>query len=116
MEPSRQGQQQQQQQQLPRPQARPHSKSGFSFRSDKSGSDSKSHKRKESLLETTAEKRKTHMSSTTKANPNAALNEAQPSKTRRLPRATFRTLTLLFPSCGGIGGIHPQQPLEYPMQ
>ena len=61
---------------------RPRSKSGFSFRSDKSGSSTKSPKRetkRETLIETHAEKRKTYLSSTTKANPNAAINEMQPS-------------------------------------
>lgn len=58
-------------------QARPRSKSNFSFHSDKSR-DTPSrakHERKESA----SEKRKTHYDPTTKANPNAAMNEAQPS-------------------------------------
>ncbi|KAF2088216.1 hypothetical protein K490DRAFT_64893 [Saccharata proteae CBS 121410] len=59
------------------PQQRPRSKSGFSFRSDKSDKSHGSHPR-ESLHESVAEKRKTHLSSTSKANPNAAMEEAQP--------------------------------------
>lgn len=61
-----------------RPHARPRSKSGFSFKSDKSGSSTKSPKR-ETLIESHEEKRKTYLSQTTKANPNAAINEMQPS-------------------------------------
>jgi hypothetical protein len=58
-------------------QTRQRKSSGFSFRSNSS---SKSHKRgaSGSLAETSAEKSKTKMSVNTKANPNAALREAQP--------------------------------------
>ncbi|KAF1840012.1 uncharacterized protein K460DRAFT_215127 [Cucurbitaria berberidis CBS 394.84] len=57
-------------------QERPRSKSTFSYHSGKShDSPSKSkHERKESA----SEKRKTHYDPSTKANPNAAMNEAQP--------------------------------------
>ncbi|GME66376.1 Transcription factor [Neofusicoccum parvum] len=61
---------------------RPRSKSGFSFKSDRSdkshGSD-KYHKPKVTdLHETHEEKHKRHLSGNTKANPNAAMEEAQP--------------------------------------
>jgi len=62
-----------------RAQTRPRPKSSFSFRSDKSGSTAKSSKR-ETLVESHQEKRKTYLSSTTKANPNAAMTELQPGK------------------------------------
>ena len=63
-----------------RPAIRPRSKSGFSFRSDRSTgtAGNKGHTRKESLIETTEEKRKTHLSAAGKANPNAAMTEIQP--------------------------------------
>ena len=68
--------QQPQQQQQP---ARPRAKSGFSFRSDKSGgSGNRGHIKKESLAESHDEKRKAHLSVTGKANPNAAITEVQP--------------------------------------
>jgi hypothetical protein len=80
---------QQQQPQSPpqtqRPQTRARAKSGFSFRSDRSGSSKDTHKRKESLQESPNEKRKNHMSATTKANPNAAINEAQPGILTTIP-------------------------------
>lgn len=62
-----------------RAQARPRPKSTFSFRSDKSSSTARSSKR-ETLVESHEEKRKTYLSSTTKANPNAAITEQQPGK------------------------------------
>jgi hypothetical protein len=60
-----------------RPQ-RTRTRTGFSVRSDKSSNSGKSHAKKASLVETSAEKRKRHLSATTKANPNNAINEAQP--------------------------------------
>ncbi|ORY14984.1 hypothetical protein BCR34DRAFT_196150 [Clohesyomyces aquaticus] len=62
-------------------QQRSRSKSTFSFKSDKSHTSDKKEKHHfhhESLTETPAEKRKSHLTTTTKANPNAAMNEAQP--------------------------------------
>jgi hypothetical protein len=57
---------------------RPRSKSRtFSFKSDHSQG---SKKRRESIKETEEEKRRSHFTPMTKANPNAAINEAQPSK------------------------------------
>jgi hypothetical protein len=71
------------------PQARPEqgrarAKSGaFSFRSqgseDSSNPASKSPKSKHSRKESDSERRKNHYDPSTKANPNAAMNEAQPS-------------------------------------
>lgn len=68
----------------PRPeQGRARAKSGaFSFRSQNSednNSHPKSPKSKHSRKESDSERRKTHYDPTTKANPNAAMNEAQPS-------------------------------------
>jgi hypothetical protein len=60
-----------------RPQ-RSRTKTGFSVRSDRSSNSGKSHGKKPSLVETSAEKRKRHLSANTKANPNNAMNEAQP--------------------------------------
>ncbi|KAF2204178.1 hypothetical protein GQ43DRAFT_438168 [Delitschia confertaspora ATCC 74209] len=61
---------------------RPRSKSTFSFKSDKSHKDHSHHSPKSHhgrhLSETSEEKRRSHMTSSTKANPNAAMNEAQP--------------------------------------
>ncbi|KAF2799090.1 hypothetical protein K505DRAFT_321343 [Melanomma pulvis-pyrius CBS 109.77] len=60
---------------------RERSKSTFSFKSDKSHKSHHSndkHKHERHLSETAEEKRRTHLTSTTKANPNAAMNEAQP--------------------------------------
>lgn len=60
--------------------------SAFSFRSqgsednNASNSASKSPKSKHSRKESDSERRKTHYDPTTKANPNAAMNEAQPSE------------------------------------
>lgn len=63
-----------------RPQQRPRSKSGFSFKSEKSDKSHGSGRPKvKDLHETSAEKHKRHLSDTSKANPNAAMNEAQPS-------------------------------------
>ena len=61
-------------------QARPRAKSGaFSFRSQGSADDSNSSpKGKHARKESDSERRKTHYDPTTKANPNAAMNEAQP--------------------------------------
>ncbi|EKG22394.1 hypothetical protein MPH_00255 [Macrophomina phaseolina MS6] len=62
-----------------RPQQRPRSKSGFSFKSEKSDKSHGSGRPKvKDLHETSAEKHKRHLSDTSKANPNAAMNEAQP--------------------------------------
>ncbi|KAF2187814.1 hypothetical protein K469DRAFT_771322 [Zopfia rhizophila CBS 207.26] len=61
---------------MQQPQTRPRSKSTFSFKSDKSHSSIR--QPKEPLRESAEEKRKSHLTSTTKANPNAAMNEAQP--------------------------------------
>ena len=52
-------------------------KSTFSFRSNTS---EKSQKNKMDLRESASEKARRHLSVKTKANPNAAMNEAQPSK------------------------------------
>ena len=60
-----------------RPQ-RTRTRTGFSVRSDRSSNSGKAHAKKSSLVETSAEKRKRHLSATTKANPNMAMNEAQP--------------------------------------
>ncbi|KAF2467556.1 uncharacterized protein BDR25DRAFT_63632 [Lindgomyces ingoldianus] len=57
-------------------QQRTRSKSTFSFKSDKSHTSG--HKGKEHLHESPEEKRRSHLTATTKANPNAAMNEAQP--------------------------------------
>ncbi|KAF1981344.1 hypothetical protein K402DRAFT_237713 [Aulographum hederae CBS 113979] len=65
-------------QQQPAPQARPRSKSTFSFRSDRSGSDKAAKLPKEDFTETAQEKSKAHFSVKSKNNPNAAMNEAQP--------------------------------------
>lgn len=61
---------------MERPQQRPRSKSTFSFKSDKSHGSGK-HK-KEHYHESPEDKRRSHLTSTTKANPNAAMVEAQP--------------------------------------
>ncbi len=64
------------------PKQRPRSKSTFSFKSDKSDKSVKAPKLpKEKLTESAAEKHQNHLSTTTKANPNAAMEEAQPSTT-----------------------------------
>lgn len=60
-----------------RPQQHSRTKSTFSFRSNAS---EKSQKNKVDLRETAPEKARRHLSGITKANPNAAINEAQPSK------------------------------------
>ncbi len=52
-------------------------RSSFSFRSTKSD---RSTKIKMDLRETARDKARTHLTETTKANPNAAMNEAQPSR------------------------------------
>lgn len=69
---------------------RPRAKSGaFSFRSqgseDKNNSSPKSPKSKHTRKESDSERRKTHYDPGTKANPNAAMNEAQPSMHARVP-------------------------------
>jgi hypothetical protein len=61
---------------------RPRSKSAFSVTSDKSHSSRRSAD-KERFRESHDEKRKLAFSNTTKANPNAAMNELQPSELRR---------------------------------
>ncbi|KAK7541028.1 uncharacterized protein J3D65DRAFT_617219 [Phyllosticta citribraziliensis] len=76
---------------------RPRSKSGFSFKSEKSDKshDSKSDNVKRpkirDLRETPAEKHKRHLSGNTKANPNAAMEEAQPIA-QQLEAATLGSL------------------------
>lgn len=72
--------------QQPRPDhGRARAKSGaFSFRSqgsedNNSNPNSKSPKSKHARKESDSERRKTHYDPSTKANPNAAMNEAQPS-------------------------------------
>ncbi|OJD35145.1 uncharacterized protein BKCO1_190009 [Diplodia corticola] len=61
---------------------RPRSKSGFSFKSDKSdkshGSDRVHRPKIKDLHESNAEKHRRQLSGTSKANPNAAMEEAQP--------------------------------------
>ncbi|KAF2674662.1 hypothetical protein BT63DRAFT_16720 [Microthyrium microscopicum] len=86
-----------------RPNTRPRTKSGFSFRrslSNKS-SETSSHKRKESHEESPSDKRKTHMSQTTKANPNAAISEAQPIA-QALEKTTITSLANI--RCNDIHG------------
>jgi len=68
---------------------RPRSKSGFSVASDKSDSTRRSANNK--LRESHDEKRKHHLSETTKANPNAAMNELQPIA-QQLEKATIGSL------------------------
>ncbi|OCK80701.1 hypothetical protein K432DRAFT_381968 [Lepidopterella palustris CBS 459.81] len=63
---------------MEQPQPRPRSKSTFSFKSDKSHSSGHEKKPKESLRESSEEKRRTHFTPATKADPNAAMNENQP--------------------------------------
>ncbi|KAL9086175.1 MAG: hypothetical protein Q9165_007240 [Trypethelium subeluteriae] len=58
--------------------SRPRAKSGFSLRSNKSDSSGNS-KPKVDLQETDADKRRWHMKEGTKANPNTAIDEAQPA-------------------------------------
>ncbi|KAK8181549.1 hypothetical protein HDK77DRAFT_486043 [Phyllosticta capitalensis] len=74
---------------------RPRSKSGFSFKSEKSDKshDSEPGKRPKikDLRETPAEKHKRHLSGNTKANPNAAMEEAQPVA-QQLEAATLGSL------------------------
>ncbi|KAF2270535.1 hypothetical protein CC78DRAFT_539055 [Lojkania enalia] len=74
---------------MERPQQRPRSKSSFSFKSDRSATSSK--REKEHLHESPAEKRRSHLTATTKANPNAAMNEAQPSAAA-LEKPTLQSL------------------------
>ncbi|KAF2739318.1 hypothetical protein EJ04DRAFT_356861 [Polyplosphaeria fusca] len=61
---------------MERPQQRPRSKSTFSFKSDKSHGSNK--QKKEQYHESPEDKRRSHLTSTTKANPNAAMTEIQP--------------------------------------
>jgi hypothetical protein len=62
---------------------RPRAKSGFSITSDRSNQSSKS----KELKHRETHDQKNHLSETTKANPNAAMNEMQPSTfTLRVPR------------------------------
>ncbi|KAK0650479.1 Uncharacterized protein DIS24_g6715 [Lasiodiplodia hormozganensis] len=65
-----------------RPNQRPRSKSGFSFKSEKSdkshGSDKIHRPKIKDLHESSVEKHKRQLSGTSKANPNAAMEEAQP--------------------------------------
>jgi hypothetical protein len=56
-------------------QGRPRARSGFSFTSNHSERSKKS-----DLQETHEEKKRTHLSNNTKANPNAAMTEAQPGE------------------------------------
>jgi len=81
-------------------QGRARAKSGaFSFRShnsednnnnNSSSKSPKSPKGKHSRKESDSERRKTHYDPTTKANPNAAMNEAQPSASPCPPSALRR--------------------------
>ena len=57
--------------------SRPRAKSGFSLRSNKSDSSGNS-KPKVDIVETEVDKRRWHMKEGTKANPNTAIDEAQP--------------------------------------
>jgi hypothetical protein len=70
------------QQQAQRPRANTH----FSFRSDKSNElhTTKSNKTKHERKVSDSERRQTHYDPGSKANPNAAMNEAQPSTSARL--------------------------------
>lgn len=72
-----------------RPNQRPRSKSGFSFKSEKSdkshGSDKIHRPKIKDLHESSVEKHKRQLSGTSKANPNAAMEEAQPSALRARP-------------------------------
>lgn len=63
---------------MERPQPRPRSKSAFSFKSDKSASSRHEKHHKDHFRESAEEKRRGHLTATTKANPNAAMNEDQP--------------------------------------
>lgn len=63
---------------MERPEQRPRSKSTFSLGSNKSGNSSSKHAKKASIHETSEEKHRHALTATTKANPNAAMNEAQP--------------------------------------
>ncbi|KAF2146934.1 uncharacterized protein K452DRAFT_283136 [Aplosporella prunicola CBS 121167] len=74
---------------------RPRSKSGFSFKSERSEKSEKSEKitrpKIKDLHETSAEKHKHHLSSTSKANPLAAMEEAQPIA-QQFEKATLGSL------------------------
>jgi hypothetical protein len=61
---------------------RPRANTHFSFRSDKSNElqPTKSKQSKHERKVSESERRKTHYDPSTKANPNAAMNEAQPSR------------------------------------
>lgn len=81
----------------PQQAARPRSKSNFSFHSDKSRDNPSRHSKQESRpknerRESALDKRKTHYDPTTKANPNAAMEEAQPS----MRDPCLRRLTALY--------------------
>lgn len=71
---------------------RPRAGTNFSFRSDKSNElhstkSRQSHKQnKHERKVSDSERRQTHYDPTSKANPNAAMNEAQPSTSRRRRR------------------------------
>ena len=75
-----------QQQSPQREPMRPRSKSAFSITSDKSNHSRRSAD-KEKLRESHEEKKRLQFSNTTKANPNAAINEMQPSMSSPLLRA-----------------------------
>ena len=64
---------------MERTHSRPRSKSAFSFRSDRSTPSKHESLSKESTGAVSDDRRKSQLASATKANPNAAMNEAQPS-------------------------------------
>jgi hypothetical protein len=80
---------------------RPRAGTHFSFRSDRSNelSPTKSKSTKQSKHErkvSDSERRKTHYDPTTKANPNAAMNEAQPSTLLPVLPLLLRNAPMVF--------------------
>jgi hypothetical protein len=77
---------------------RPRAGTHFSFRSDRSNelSPTKSKQSKHERKVSDSERRKTHYDPTTKANPNAAMNEAQPSMHTPFPGCAPRALEALI--------------------
>ncbi|KAF2459991.1 hypothetical protein BDY21DRAFT_361857 [Lineolata rhizophorae] len=71
---------------------RPRSKSGFSFKSEKSHTSGGSKNNKEHLRETHEEKLRRHFGKESKADPNAAMSEAQPMQAA-LERGTMSSLS-----------------------
>ncbi|KAF2498552.1 hypothetical protein BU16DRAFT_558608 [Lophium mytilinum] len=77
---------------MERPQQRQRSATTFSFKSDKSHSSKNQEKHhKESLRESSEEKRRTHLHSKSKADPNAAMSENQPMA-EALEKPTLQSL------------------------